>query len=107
MQKKAHMQDLFKKVARGSGYPIGQVKEVITEFIRVIISELANGRTVYIMSLGKFWLKPAAAQKAWDWTKQKHIELGERLVPKFKFSNRVYIMIREEASRLIDEQPEP
>lgn len=107
MQKKAHMHDLLKKVARDTGFPIVQVKEIIVGFIRVIITELANGRAVYLMSLGKFWLKPAEAQKAYDWRRKQHVQLGERLIPKFTFSNKVYQLIRSEASSLIDEQPEP
>jgi len=106
MKKKAHLHDLLKKVSLATGYPIAQVKEVIVQFIRVIITELANGRAVYLMSLGKFWLKPAGAQRAWDWTKKEYVQLGERLIPKFTFSNKVYQMIRSEASSLIDEQPE-
>lgn len=100
--RKKYSYNLFKRVARQTGFPMVQVKTVIVEFIRVIITELANGRTVYMMSLGKFWLKPVEAKKAWNWRKKLYMSLPHRMIPKFKFSNNVYELIRSEASKFIE-----
>lgn len=99
--KKKASSDMLKAVAEESGVFEYQVKAVIKSLIRNILSRLANGESVHVLALGKFWLKKRKPTNVWDPMKKEKSKRPERYVPKFSFGQRAYLFIRDEANRIL------
>ena len=91
--------DLVISIAEETGLYQYQVRLVLVAFIRCLISQLAQGRTVHFLSLGKFWLRHMKARKGFIPYHRKPAEYPESFVPKFTWGKRAYAFIREEAKR--------
>lgn len=99
--------DMIKRIAKQTGLYNYQVKEVMRAFIRCTLSDLAEGKVVSILSLGKFWLKRYEAGKVWNPIKQIHQDKGVRYIPKFRFGPTARDFIRDEAQKNIPEVETP
>lgn len=99
--KKKSMSEMVKAIAEESGVFDYQVRAVMKSLIKNILSRLANGESVHVLALGKFWLKKRKPTNVWDPMKKEKCERGERFVPKFTYGQRAYYFIREEANRLL------
>lgn len=104
MKKKLKLKEITEKISEDTGLKEYEVKSVVISMIKYIATELANGRSVYLLSLGKFWLKHMAPQKGWDPRRLERMDLKDRFIPKFSFSNRLYYFIRDEASKKLRDE---
>ena len=93
--------EMIKEIAEESGVFEHQVKAVLKSLIRSILVRLANGETVHIMSLGKFWLNKQKSNYVWNPITKVKVQKPERYVPKFTYGQRAYYFVREEAGRLL------
>ena len=100
-EKKQAMTDMVKTIADESGVFEYQVKAVLKSLVKNILTRLANGETVHVLALGKFWLKKRKATNVWNPVEKAKSERPERFVPKFTYGQRAYYFIREEANKLL------
>ncbi len=100
-EKKKALTSMVKIIAEESGVFDYQVRAVIKSLVKNILTRLANGETVHILALGKFWLKKRKPTNVWDPMKKEKSQRAERYVPKFNFGQRAYIFIRDEANRFL------
>lgn len=102
MSSKYSNTDLINLIGEKTGLYNYQVKSVIVWLVRILVSELSQGREVNIISLGKFWLKRCPQRYYYDPLRSKKILRQERLVPRFTFGRRVFAFIRAEVSKVFN-----
>ena len=91
--------DLVAEIAAETGLYQYQIRLVLIAFIRSVLSQLAQGKTVHFLSLGKFWVRHMKARKGFIPYHQKPTEYPESFVPKFTWGRRADAFVREEAKR--------
>lgn len=91
--------DMTKRIANITGLYQYQVRKVIVAAIQCIINDLALGKTVSLLSLGKFSLKKRPTRKVYNPRLKKLVEYKTAYLPKFKFGMRAYEFIKSEASK--------
>lgn len=103
------IKNLVKKIADETELYDYQVRLVMNSFIRNVLTELANGKTVHLLSLGKFWMKKVEGKNIWNPQKREKRYVEERYIPKFTFASRAYYFARDEATKNItgEEHREP
>lgn len=103
MQKnKAVTTDMTKRISKMTGLYQYQVRKVMTAAIQCIVNDLALGKTVSLLSLGKFRLQKREKRKAFNPYTKEWFELEDCHVPKFKFGKRAYDFIKCEATKNIE-----
>lgn len=102
-KKRSYHKNLIKKIAYDTELYENQVKSVIIAFIQETIRALCAGRSVQILSLGKFWVKRSRTN-AWDPYRQKKIKLPLRLIPKFTYGRRVSDFIKQVSQEAFEGQ---
>lgn len=105
--KKKAMTDMVKTIADECGIFEYQVRAVLRSLVKAILTRLANGEAVHMLSLGKFWLKKRKATNVWNPVEKAKSERPERFVPKFTYGQRAYYFIREEANKLLRGESNP
>lgn len=88
--------DLIESVSKEMMLSKETVRGVLIAVVRHIVVELCSGRDVYIMSLGKFFMKRRGKIKINIPSTGKLMTVGERSIPKFAYGRRVSEFIRKE-----------
>ena len=89
--------DMTKRIAQQTGLFEHQVRAVVLAFVRNVISDLSLGKSVHVMSLGKFYIKRMGARKIFDPFRGKPDRVGDRYIPRFTFGRRVLEFIKRES----------
>ena len=76
-----------------------QVKKVLVAVVQCIVNDLALGKEVHFLSLGKFKTFKKEKRQGFNPYHGKHFEIDECYVPKFKFGKRAYDFIKSEATK--------
>lgn len=99
--------DMIACIADLTGMHQYQVRLVLVSMIQYMMNELALGKTVHFLSLGKFWLKLVPARKGFNPYRRIPADYPEGFVPKFTWGRRAYEFIRCETRKHLLRQPAP
>ncbi len=91
--------DMIIRIAELTGLHQYEVRLVLVSMIQCMMNDLALGKTVHFLSLGKFWLKHVPARKGFNPYRRIPADYPEGFVPKFTWGRRAYEFIRSETRK--------
>nr|WP_255252423.1 MULTISPECIES: HU family DNA-binding protein [unclassified Fibrobacter] len=80
-------QSLIQDIAKSTGFVRNDIKTVIEQFLDLLGEKLIEGNTIEIRGFGTFACKPRKARPARNPRTGETVQIEERMVPTFKFSN--------------------
>lgn len=80
-------QSLIQEIAKSTGFVRNDIKTVIEQFLDLVGEKLIEGNTIEIRGFGTFACKPRKARPARNPRTGETVQIEERMVPTFKFSN--------------------
>ena len=80
-------QSLIQEIAKSTGFVRNDIKTVIEQFLDLLGEKLIEGNTIEIRGFGTFACKPRKARPARNPRTGETVQIEERMVPTFKFSN--------------------
>ena len=80
-------QSLIQEIAKSTGFVRNDIKTVIEQFLDLVGEKLIEGSTIEIRGFGTFACKPRKARPARNPRTGETVQIEERMVPTFKFSN--------------------
>ena len=80
-------QSLIQEIAKSTGFVRNDIKTVIEQFLDLVGEKLIDGSTIEIRGFGTFACKPRKARPARNPRTGETVQIEERMVPTFKFSN--------------------
>jgi nucleoid DNA-binding protein len=90
--------DMTKRIAKKTGMYDYQVRAILMAFIQETITDLARGKSVHLMALGKFWVKKMKPCRVWNPRKKEQFQVGTRYLPRFEYGGKAYAFIKQEAT---------
>ena len=79
-----HKEDLIEKISENTGFTKTDANRIVTEVIKVIIDEVANGEKVTLTGFGSFEARKRAARNGVNPKTKEPISIPETTVPHFK-----------------------
>lgn len=80
-------QALIQEIAKSTGFVRNDIKTVVEQFLDLVGEKLIEGNTIEIRGFGTFACKPRKARPARNPRTGETVQIEERMVPTFKFSN--------------------
>ena len=80
-------QYLIQEIAKSTGFVRNDIKIVVEQFLDLVGEKLIEGNTIEIRGFGTFACKPRKARPARNPRTGETVQIEERMVPTFKFSN--------------------
>ncbi|MBR4916217.1 MAG: integration host factor subunit beta [Fibrobacter sp.] len=80
-------QSLIQEIAKSTGFVRNDIKTVVEQFLDLLGEKLIEGNTIEIRGFGTFACKPRKARPARNPRTGETVQIEERMVPTFKFSN--------------------
>lgn len=80
-------QSLIQEIAKSTGFVRNDIKMVIEQFLDLVGEKIIEGNTIEIRGFGTFACKPRKARPARNPRTGETVQIEERMVPTFKFSN--------------------
>ena len=80
-------QYLIQEIAKSTGCVRNDIKIVVEQFLDLVGEKLIEGNTIEIRGFGTFACKPRKARPARNPRTGETVQIEERMVPTFKFSN--------------------
>lgn len=80
-------QSLIQEIAKSTGLVRNDIKTVVEQFLDLVGEKLIDGNTIEIRGFGTFACKPRKARPARNPRTGETVQIEERMVPTFKFSN--------------------
>lgn len=80
-------QALIQEIAKSTGFVRNDIKIVVEQFLDLVGEKLIEGNTIEIRGFGTFACKPRKARPARNPRTGETVQIEERMVPTFKFSN--------------------
>ncbi len=102
-------QYLIQEIAKSTGFVRNDIKVVVEQFLNLLSEKLIEGNTIEIRGFGTFACKPRKARPARNPRTGDIVQIEERVVPSFKFSNDIKDKINSLEGILGESisQPEP
>lgn len=100
-------QSLIQEIAKSTGFVRNDIKTVIEQFLDLVGEKLIEGNTIEIRGFGTFACKPRKARPARNPRTGETVQIEERMVPTFKFSNDIKDKINSLESILGEAVVEP
>ena len=80
-------QAIIQEIAKSTGFVRNDIKTVVEQFLDLVGEKLIEGNTIEIRGFGTFACKPRKARPARNPRTGETVQIEERMVPTFKFSN--------------------
>lgn len=80
-------QFLIQEIAKSTGFVRNDIKTVVEQFLDLVGEKIIEGNTIEIRGFGTFACKPRKARPARNPRTGETVQIEERMVPTFKFSN--------------------
>ena len=100
-------QSLIQDIAKSTGFVRNDIKTVVEQFLDLVGEKLIEGNTIEIRGFGTFACKPRKARPARNPRTGETVQIEERMVPTFKFSNDIEDKINSLESILGEAVVEP
>ena len=100
-------QYLIQEIAKSTGFVRNDIKIVVEQFLDLVGEKLIEGNTIEIRGFGTFACKPRKARPARNPRTGETVQIEERMVPTFKFSNDIKDKINSLESILGEAVVEP
>ena len=100
-------QSLIQEIAKSTGFVRNDIKIVVEQFLDLVGEKLIEGNTIEIRGFGTFACKPRKARPARNPRTGETVQIEERMVPTFKFSNDIKDKINSLESILGEAVVEP
>lgn len=100
-------QSLIQEIAKSTGFVRNDIKIVVEQFLDLLGEKLIDGNTIEIRGFGTFACKPRKARPARNPRTGETVQIEERMVPTFKFSNDIKDKINSLESILGEAVVEP
>ena len=100
-------QALIQEIAKSTGFVRNDIKTVVEQFLDLVGEKLIEGNTIEIRGFGTFACKPRKARPARNPRTGETVQIEERMVPTFKFSNDIKDKINSLESILGEAVVEP
>ena len=100
-------QYLIQEIAKYTGFVRNDIKIVVEQFLDLVGEKLIEGNTIEIRGFGTFACKPRKARPARNPRTGETVQIEERMVPTFKFSNDIKDKINSLESILGEAVVEP
>lgn len=100
-------QSLIQEIAKSTGLVRNDIKTVVEQFLDLVGEKLIDGNTIEIRGFGTFACKPRKARPARNPRTGETVQIDERMVPTFKFSNDIKDKINSMEGEFVAASVEP
>jgi len=100
-------QSLIQEIAKSTGLVRNDIKTVVEQFLDLVGEKLIDGNTIEIRGFGTFACKPRKARPARNPRTGETVQIDERMVPTFKFSNDIKDKINSMEGELVADSVQP